>query len=51
MSWLWPWRPLLPRRRGRTRLRQLRYAARDRLTLGFFLAITVLVGALARFGL
>ena len=36
---------------GRTRLRQLRYAARDRLTLGFFLAITVLVGVLARFGL
>ena len=36
---------------GRTRLRQLRYAARDWLTLGFFLAITVLVGVLARFGL
>ena len=36
---------------GRTRLRQLRYAARDRLTLGFFLVITVLVGVLAHFGL
>ena len=36
---------------GRTRLRQLHYAARDRLTIGFFLVITVLVGVLARFGL
>ena len=36
---------------GRTRLRQLKYQARDYITLFLFLAIAVGVGALGRFGL
>jgi energy-coupling factor transport system permease protein len=36
---------------GRTRMRQLRYQGIDLLTLVFFLAVTVLVGVLAHFGL
>ena len=36
---------------GRTRLRQLRYAARDWAVLAFFLAVALLVWVLGRFGL
>jgi len=36
---------------GRTRLRQLKYQSIDWMTIFFFLAITVLVGVLGRFGL
>ena len=36
---------------GRTRLRQLKYQGIDRMTLLFFLAVTVLVGVLGHFGL
>ena len=36
---------------GRTRLRQLRYQARDWLVLAFFLAVAVAVGVLGRMGL
>ena len=36
---------------GRTRLRQLRYAPRDWAVLAFFLAITLLVWGMGRFGL
>ena len=35
---------------GRTRLRQLKYQGIDYMTLFFFLAVTVLVGVLGRFG-
>ena len=36
---------------GRTRLRQLKYQARDWLVLAFFLAVTVASGVLGHFGL
>ena len=36
---------------GRTRLRQLKYRGADWFTLALFLAVTVAVGVLGRFGL
>ena len=36
---------------GRTRLRQLKYQARDYMVLAFFLAVAVGVGVLAHIGL
>jgi energy-coupling factor transport system permease protein len=36
---------------GRTRLRQLKYGSNDAVTMVLFIAITVAVGVLGRFGL
>ena len=36
---------------GRTRLRQLKYQSADWATIALFVAVTVLVGVLGRFGL